>query len=103
MSARASRIAKLLSGHLSCRWWPAPTPEMPAPTIRTSTCSAFISPGRLYGAGEMAAFDVGHTAGSRDGQVTGRRWRRVQAPRVRGQARLRGDAGAADEAAAQGS
>src|SRR5918992_6305459 len=36
---RASRIAYDLPGRSVSRWQPAPTPERPAPTIRTSRCS----------------------------------------------------------------
>src|SRR5439155_9913881 len=39
---RASRMAKVLPGHLSCTWYPAPIPDRPAPTISTSTCSRDI-------------------------------------------------------------
>src|SRR3954464_15167060 len=39
IASRASRIVKLLSGHSRLRWHAAPTPDRPAPTIRTSTCS----------------------------------------------------------------
>jgi len=33
-------MAKVLPGHLTCRWQAAPTPERPAPMISTSTCSS---------------------------------------------------------------
>src|SRR3954468_13760725 len=42
---RASRIANDLCGQRCWSRQPAPTPEMPAPTIRTSTCSeAMVGP-----------------------------------------------------------
>src|SRR5271165_2356987 len=40
IAERASTIAKLRSGQSRCRWQAAPIPDSPAPTIRTSTCSA---------------------------------------------------------------
>src|SRR6188768_3880121 len=39
MSARPSRIAYVRPGQLAWRWYPAPIPEMPAPTTITSKCS----------------------------------------------------------------
>src|ERR1044072_7706037 len=39
MASRASRMATLRPGHSRRRWQAAPTPERPAPTISTSTCS----------------------------------------------------------------
>src|SRR6185295_9432007 len=38
--SRASRTANVLPGHLSWTWYAAQIPEMPAPTISTSTCSS---------------------------------------------------------------
>src|SRR3954467_317171 len=43
MASRASRIAKDLSGHSIVRWQPAPMPDSPAPTTRTSTWVVFTS------------------------------------------------------------
>src|SRR5881398_734476 len=40
MEPRLSTIANDLSGHFWVRWQAAPMPDSPAPTIRTSTCSA---------------------------------------------------------------
>src|SRR3954453_17772090 len=40
MEPRLSTIANDLSGHFCVRWQAAPMPDSPAPTIRTSTCSA---------------------------------------------------------------
>src|SRR5947209_6688564 len=39
MSSRASRMAYVRSGHVVRRWYPAPMPEIPAPTTSTSKCS----------------------------------------------------------------
>src|SRR5262245_44972565 len=35
----------VLPGQRSCRWQAAPTPDRPAPTISTSTCSGMAPPG----------------------------------------------------------
>ena len=43
-ASRASRMAQVLPGQRSCRWQAAPMPEMPAPTISTSTCSPVTYP-----------------------------------------------------------
>ena len=32
-------MANVVPGRCSCRWQAAPIPEMPAPTMSTSTCS----------------------------------------------------------------
>ena len=37
MSERPSRMVNVRSGHSVCRWYAAPMPEIPAPTISTST------------------------------------------------------------------
>src|SRR5579884_2028942 len=42
IDSRASRITQRLPGASICRWQAAPTPERPAPTISTSTCSVFM-------------------------------------------------------------
>src|SRR3954454_14146524 len=44
MEPRLSTIANDLSGHFCVRWQAAPMPDSPAPTIRTSTCSAVTTP-----------------------------------------------------------
>src|SRR5882757_2267227 len=43
IASRDSKIANDLPGHSRRRWQAAPTPESPAPMIRTSTCSADIA------------------------------------------------------------
>src|SRR5882757_9934081 len=43
MALRRSRMAYCLSGHWRVRWQAAPMPEMPAPRISTSMCSAMCS------------------------------------------------------------
>src|SRR5688572_19220421 len=42
-----SSTTKLFSGLCLVRWESPPTPEMPAPTIRTSKCSVRAAAGRL--------------------------------------------------------
>src|SRR4051812_3040028 len=42
IASRASRIANDLSGQFMRRWQPAPIPDRPPPTTRTSTCSLAI-------------------------------------------------------------
>ncbi len=44
MSLRPSRITKLRPGLFICRWHAAPIPLIPAPTMRTSTCSVVMPP-----------------------------------------------------------
>src|SRR5262245_38322784 len=43
MASRASSTAYVLSGQFCSRWQAAPTPDSPAPTTRTSTCSWAIA------------------------------------------------------------
>src|SRR5690348_5220202 len=61
---RASSTANVRRGHLSCRWYAAPIPEIPAPTISTSKCSTDMLRGaNLLGRGRHALgkrIDLGH-------------------------------------------
>src|SRR5262249_9769301 len=40
-----SSTTKRVPGHCCVRWYAAPTPEIPAPTISTSKCSTFARSG----------------------------------------------------------
>src|SRR3954464_5181740 len=59
MASRASRTATLLPGHSCARRQAAPTPERPAPTTRTSTCSTPVGSATGTGLAGMQRLHVG--------------------------------------------
>src|ERR1700759_517377 len=42
-ASRDSRMRYFRDGNARCKWWAAPIPDRPAPTISTSTCSSIRS------------------------------------------------------------
>src|SRR5919202_3471183 len=80
ITPRASRMANVLPGHFSRRRHAAPTPDRPAPTMRTSTCSGGMSASLRSG---IAGRDSGHPPHHANGLLLARARRGDRRPVVR--------------------